>query len=112
MRSFIYSNRSYLLIILIIVTYLLYSYSAFANDSEGDTSSLPTFGVWVCTIASKLTYWIPSTPSNLWLSNISRRVGDNIPFVGRGIFYTLINDIRNVLVLVAAFKVFKSLSKF
>ncbi|NET46721.1 hypothetical protein [Okeania sp. SIO2B3] len=52
------------------------------------------------------------TPSNLWLSNISLEVGNNIPFVGRGIFYTLINDIRNVLVLVAAFKIFKSLSRF
>ncbi|NET46703.1 hypothetical protein [Okeania sp. SIO2B3] len=77
MRYFTYKNRRYILTFLVILIYLSCSHFAFANGetsnypgstwqpsydtSEEFTGSAPTFGVWVCTISSKLTYWLPST---------------------------------------------------
>ena len=124
MRYFIFKKR-YLLILITVFFYLFFAITnAFASggdpnatwqplyDASPPTGNADTFGVWVCTIASKITFWMPSTPPGLWLSSLSSEIGSNIPFVGTGIFYSVISDIRNVLILVASFKVFKSLSRF
>lgn len=128
MQYFIYKYRRYLLLIIIIVIYILISSPSFASGGyspggggtwypdfdtdESSTSPAPTFGIWVCSISFKLTSWLPSTPYNMWLSTLVNRIGQNIPFVGRGILLAVVTDIKNVLILVASWKIFKSLSRF
>ena len=46
------------------------------------------------------------------LSTLSNKIGENIEFIGKGIFYGLISDVRDVLLLIAGWKIFKALPNF
>ncbi len=79
------------------------------NDYPEGYGDADSYGIWVCSLQVKLTRWLPSTPYSLWLSTLANRMISDIPFLGRGIIVQTINNIKNVLLLVAAWKVFKSL---
>ena len=46
------------------------------------------------------------------LSTLSDKIGQNIEFIGKGIFYAVISDVRDVLLLIAGWKIFKALPNF
>ena len=70
---------------------------------------MPVYGDWVCEIWVRTTSWLPATPSQYWLGNIVYSAAENIPFIGAGIIYEVFNQLKLVLGLVVAWKLFKSL---
>jgi hypothetical protein len=46
------------------------------------------------------------------LSTLSDKIGQNIEFIGKGIFNGVISDVRDVLLLIAGWKIFKALPNF
>lgn len=77
--------------------------------TQDSTFGVPSYHQWVCAIIYRLTFWLPSTPNHLTLSSLSINLGDNLPFIGAGIWYETMNIVKTVLILVASWKVFKSL---
>ena len=104
----IMSSKRYLYLSLLSICWVLYSAPAIANENN----SIPTFGEWSCDILYRITYVLPKTPSDMLLSTLSDKIGDNIEFIGKGIFYGVISDVRDVLLLIAGWKIFKALPNF
>ena len=101
-------SKRYLYLYLLSICWILYSAPAVANDN----SSIPSFGKWSCDILYRITYILPKTPSDMLLSTLSNKIGQNIEFIGKGIFYAVISDVRDVLLLIAGWKIFKALPNF
>ena len=102
------SSKRYLYLFFLSICLILSSTPAIANDN----SSIPSFGKWSCDILYRITYVLPKTPSDMLLSALSNKIGENIEFIGKGIFYGIISDIRDVLFLIAGWKIFKALPNF
>lgn len=102
------TSKRYLYLYLLSIFLILSSSPAIANDNN----SIPSFGKWSCDIFYRITYILPKTPSDMLLSTLSNKIGDNIEFIGKGIFYGVISDVRDVLLLIAGWKIFKALPRF
>ena len=68
-----------------------------------------TYGVWFCSLQLKVTRFLPTTSRNYWFSTLASKVVSDVPFLGGGILAQTLRNLKNVLVMVATWKVFKSL---
>ena len=96
----------FLKVILIMLAIAFFQDKAIAQT----TTEMPSYGEWVCDLWVRSTGWLPQTPQEYWISNLALRVGDNLPFIGRGIFNELLNQIKMVLAWVVTWKIFKSMA--
>lgn len=124
MQYFTY-RRKYLFIFFFSIYFFLSSLPAVSLASGGDDTGnwkprytppdpLPeseplTYGLWFCSLQLKVTRFLPTTPQNYWFSTLASKVVNDVPFLGGGILSQTLRNIKNVLVMVATWKVFKSL---
>ena len=125
MRFFTYRRRKYIFIFFFSIYFFLSSLPSVSLASGGDDSGnwkprydppdpLPqskplTYGVWFCSLQLKVTRFLPATPQRYWFSTLASKVVNDVPFLGGGILSQTLSNLKNILVLVATWKVFKSL---
>lgn len=120
-----FTSRKYIFIFFFSVYFFLSSLPPVSLASGGDApgnwdprydppSPLPeseplTYGVWFCSLQLKVTRFLPTTSRNYWFSTLASKVVSDVPFLGGGILAQTLRNLKNVLVMVATWKVFKSL---
>lgn len=98
----------YLYLYFLFICWILYFVLVIVNDN----SLILSFGKWFCDILYRIIYIFFKILFDMFLLILFNKIGENIEFIGKGIFYGVIFDVRDVFFLIVGWKIFKVLFNF